>query len=150
MKVVLLKDVKGLGRKNDVKEVSDGYVRNFLIPKNLVKVATSKVLEEVAKIKSALEREEEADKKHLVELAKNLEDRPLRLKLRTDENGHLFGSVNKEVILKSLRDSGLITSERTEVKLDHPIKELGDYVVPIELNKGVRTEIKLIIERLPE
>lgn len=148
MRVVLLRDVKGLGKKNDIAEASDGYARNFLIPKGLVRVATPKVVAEVEKLKVAIEKEEIEENKHLIQLSEALKQRPLKLQLRVDEGGHLFGSVNKEIILKGLRDSGLITSERVEIELIHPIKELGEYVVPLGFNKGVRGEIKLIIERL--
>ncbi|MEK9173561.1 MAG: 50S ribosomal protein L9 [Patescibacteria group bacterium] len=150
MKVFFLEEVRGVGKKYDIKEVSGGYARNFLIPRKLAKLATPEVLKIASRLKENLDREELVLQKHLEGLARRIEERSLAFKLRVDQIGHLFGSVTKEMILRGLRDAGFISKERAEVVLEHPIKELGEHLVWVDLKKGVRAKLKLIIERLPE
>lgn len=86
--------------------------------------------------------------KHLEALAERLRERTLLFELKTDEStGAVFGSVNKEAILKALRANGLITTERVDIKLEHPLKALGSYEVEVDLKKGVRERLKLILRK---
>ncbi len=150
MKIFFLEEVKGVGKKYDIKEVNGGYARNFLFPRKLAKLATPEVLKTAYKLKENFEREQALLEKHLEELARRIEERSIVFKLRVDQIGHLFGSVTKEMIQRGLRDAGLVTKERVEIDLDHPIKELGEHAVWVDLKKGVRAKLKLVIERLPE
>lgn len=137
MKVILLEDVRGVGKKYDVKEVSDGYARNFLFVANLAKPATSAAVKELETL-TKKQREEEAELvKHLEALARKMHETTIEFELKTDEKGSVFGSVTKDAILKALRDHRLITKERVEIKLDHPLKELGDHRVTIGLTKNI-------------
>ncbi len=108
MKIILLRDVRGLGKKNEVREASDGYVRNFLLPNNLAKVAAPEILKGHNKVLEKMTAEDMAGKKRLEELSRELETRSLEFHLKTDKSGAVFGSVNKDMILKGLRDSKLI------------------------------------------
>jgi len=145
MKVIFLQDVKGLGRKYDVKNVSDGYARNFLFPKNLAEPATPAAEAKIAKMRAEHEKDETALAKRLHEIARTLSDTALQFELDADESGSIFGSVNKEAISKALREHGFVTNERVEITLDHPIKKVGEYVVPIDLKKGVEAKVKIIV-----
>ena len=148
MKVILLEQIKGLGDKYDVKEVNGGYARNFLLPKKLVKIATPQALAELAGLKSRLEEERGELKKHLTEIARRISERSLKFPLRVDEKGHPFGSVTKEMIMGGLRDVGFVAKERVGIKLDHPLKEVGDHIVEVDLKLGITTKLKVSIERL--
>ncbi|MBI3588917.1 MAG: 50S ribosomal protein L9 [Candidatus Liptonbacteria bacterium] len=149
MEVILLEDVVKIGKKHEIKSVPDGYARNFLFPKKLAKAATSQSEKELTKLKSLLEKEEVESKKHLAVLAQKISDRNLKFSLRTDKGGRPFGSVTKKMILKGLREHGLVTKDRVEIKLSHPLKELGEHLVEVNFKKGIRAELKVIIERLP-
>ena len=145
MKVILLEDVKKIGNRFDVKEVSDGYARNFLIPNGLADVATAAALKELEKRKEKMEKEDHELMKRLEEISRLLKDRSLEFPVKTGANGEVFGSVTKEMILKGLRDSGLLRTERAEIKLERPLKELGEHKVELHLKKGIKAELKVIL-----
>ena len=142
MRIILLQDVKGIGKKNDVKNVSDGYARNFLMPQGLARVANEQSLGELSSVK----KNDEATEERLNRLAKLLSERELQFHLKVDKKGVVFGSVNKDEILNGLRDTGLITKDRVEVKIPKPLKKLGIHEVEIHLPKGITTKLKIKIE----
>ena len=143
MKIILLEDVKKIGKRFDVKEVSDGYAKNFLFPKGLAEVATPFALKELEKKKDAMEKEEHETVKHLDEIARKINERSLEFPIKTGANGEVFGSVTKEMILKGLRDTGLTRTERVEIKIERPLKELGEHKVEVYLKKGIKAELKV-------
>ncbi len=145
MKIILLQDIQGVGKKNDIKEVSDGYARNFLFQNNLAKPATPVNIKELENLKSKLDKKEIELKKHLEELARKINEISLEFMLKTDEAGSVFGSVTKEMILKSLRENHLVTKERVEITLDHPLKAFGEHKIPVDLKKGITAELKIIL-----
>ena len=145
MKIILSQDVRSIGKKNDVKEVSDGYARNFLFPNNLAKPATPANVKALEILKTKFTQEEAELKKHLEELARNIGGIALEFTLKTDEAGSVFGSVTKEMILKSLREHHFVIAERVEIELSHPLKEFGEHIVPLDFKKGIKTELKVIL-----
>ncbi|MGC8776190.1 MAG: 50S ribosomal protein L9 [Minisyncoccia bacterium] len=145
MKVILLEDVKGVGKKYEIKNVSDGYAKNFLIPKKLAKIATKEEIKKIENLKSKLIEQEKELIKHLESIARLINERFIEFNLKADEKGTIFGSVNKEMILKALREHKLITKERIDVLLEHPIKEVGEHKVKIDLKKGITAELKVIV-----
>lgn len=148
MKVILCQDVRGLGKKNEVKDVSDGHARHFLIPKNLAVPATPSAL---AKLNIQLAQHaahEEAELIHLRKLAELLKNRPLEFHLRTDGKS-VFGSITKEMILAALRKEGWLGAERVEIKLAHPVRELGEFRIPVDLKKGIAAELTLQVRSQP-
>ncbi len=146
MKVILSQDIKSVGNKNDVKEVSDGYARNFLFPNNLAKAATPANLKQLERLKAHATEEEAELKKHLDELARKIKGISLQFTLKTDGAGSVFGSVTKEMILKSLRENHIVTKERVDVTLTHPLKTFGEHKIPVDLKKGIATELKIILK----
>lgn len=146
MKIILLEDVRGVGKKYEVKEVRDGYVRNFLFPNKLANPATPANLKNLEQLKAHLKREENKIKRHLEALANQINERSLVFPVKTNSAGGVFGSVTKEMILKGLRDNQFITKERIDIKLDHPLKELGGHLVEIYLKKGIKANLRVIIE----
>ncbi len=145
MKVIFLKDVKNVAKKYDLKDVADGYARNFLLPNDFARPATPTALKELEILKEKAEREAEGLKKHIEGLRRKINERTLEFHLKTDESGSVFGSVNKETILQALRDSDLVTKERLEIKIAHPIKELGDHKIPVRFKDGSEAELKITV-----
>jgi len=142
MKVIFLQDVKDFGKKFDVKNVKDGYARNFLLPRNLAKIATSQAIKQLEAQKAAWGKQEIEAKNKLEALAKEISEKELHFTLKTGDKGEIFGSVTREDIKNklSLSDSDI------EINLERPIKKLGSHQVEINLGKGVKTKIKIIIE----
>jgi large subunit ribosomal protein L9 len=145
MKIILLQDIKGVGKKYDAKDVADGYARNFLLPNKLAEIATPSSLKELEIRKSEMNKNEQESKKHTEELLRQMKERTLEFFLKTDEAGSIFGSVNKDAILKALRDAGLVTKERVEIELTHPLKEFGEHKIGIRFRNGMSGDIKVII-----
>src|SRR5579863_7927448 len=145
MKIILLADVRNVGRRREVKEVNDGYARNFLFPNKLAEPASASALKKIAVIKANEEKEDGALRKHLESIARKISEMKIRFQLKMGADGSVFGSVNKEAILKALREHGLVTKERVDILLDRPLKALGEYAVPLDLKKGVTAQLVVVI-----
>lgn len=145
MKIVLFADVRGLGKKNEVKNVSDGYAMNFLLPQKLAKKADAPTLGQVA----IVEKNEAETEKRLKELARRISEKNLQFTLKTDKTGAVFGSVGKEDILKGLRDTGLITKDRVEIKIPKPLRELGAHEAEVHFKKGIAAKVKITLQPQP-
>lgn len=143
MKVILLKNVDKLGKEGEVKEVADGYARNFLIPQELAKPATEQALREAESSAAKKSKVVQADLEEAQKLAEQLDGRELFIKVK-EKDGTLFGSVNEKTIAKTFADEGL-KIESESVKLEEPIKEVGDYDVRLELPHGLEANIKVIL-----
>lgn len=142
MKVIFLKDVKGQGKKGEVKEVSDGYGRNFLIAKGLAREATSGNVKEIEAIKKSEQKRKEDELKKAKELANTLEEMTLTIKSKAGENGRLFGAVTSKQIADELKRSKIIIDKR-KIILDDPIRTLGVTQVQIKLYPEVTAKLKL-------
>ena len=138
MRVIFLKEIKGVGKKLDVKNVSDGYARNFLFPQGLAKIATEETVKNLEAQKAATVKEEEKVKNELIALSKVLENKEFEFKVKTGEKGEVFGSVTKNDIEKSIS-----APEDIEVLLDKPIKKLGEHRVEVNLGKGIKANLKI-------
>ncbi len=149
MKVIFLEDVRNVGKKFEVKEVSDGYARNFLFVNQLAEPATVGALKKIEAMKAAHEKEDHELRAHLETIARKFADTKLEFELAADKSGALFGSVNKESILKALREHNLVGKERVEIDLKYPIKEVGEHIVPIDLKKGVTAKLTIVVKKIP-
>ena len=143
MKVVLLKDVEKLGREGEIKEVAEGYARNFLIPQNFVKPATEQAIQEVELRKEKKTKSDQMELAEVQKIAEQLDGRELFIKVK-EKDGTLFGSVNEKTIAKTFADEGLKIDPK-KVKLEEPIKDVGDYDVKLELDHGLEANIKVIL-----
>ncbi len=141
MKVILLKDVKGTGKKGDIKEVSDGHARNFLIPRGLAKEATSSSIKEHdAQEKSAKKRIEE-DTKHAKELKSTLENHKFEFVVKAGDSGKLFGAItNKEISEKIKSDLG-IDIDKKKIAISGGIKSTGSHDVVVKLYREISAKI---------
>ena len=147
MRVILLQDIKSLGRRGDIKNAADGYARNFLIPKNLAKPATSTALKELESQKVTLERQLQELKTEIENIEKATASQPLILTIKVGEKGEVFGSIGAGEIGERLAGKfPVLKSTDLKVEAGH-IRELGRREVEIKL-KGV--EGKITIEVQPQ
>jgi len=142
MKVILLQTIKGLGNKFDIKNVKDGYGRNFLLPRGLAKIASEDVIKKLETQKAAWEKGEQEIKTKLEALAKELSSQEFKFTLKTGKKGEVFGSVTKDDIKSKLSMPDI------EIELERPIKTLGEHQVEIDLGKGIKAKVKVITEPL--
>ncbi|WP_291492524.1 50S ribosomal protein L9 [Desulfurella sp.] len=149
MRVVLLEDIENLGLAGDVLDVKDGYARNFLLPKKLALKATKenvKLIEE--KRNSIIKR---AQKRLQLEQAKKeqLDGLTIELKAKTGEGGKLFGSIGTNDIYTALKEKQ-IEIDKKSIRLEDPIKQIGEYEVTISLYRDIKAKIKVIVRSLDE
>ena len=143
MKVILLQDVKSLGKAGQVVEVSPGYARNMLLPKKLGVEATPKAMNDL-KLKKAHEDKMAAQAlAEAKELSQKLEKAPVTVKIKTGENGKVFGSVSSKEIAEETKKQLGIEIDKKKIVLASPIKELGETVVPVKLHPQVTAQLKV-------
>lgn len=143
MKVVFLQDVRNVARKGEVKDVAEGYARNFLLPKKMAKLATENAIKEVETKKREEKKKQEAHLATMKEYVQKLHGKDVRLKSK-EKDGKLFGSISAKNIVQKLKEGG-ISLEEKNVILKEPIKMVGQYPIKIELANGVEARINLII-----
>ena len=143
MKVLLIKDVKSLGKAGDVKEVKDGYGRNFLIAKGFAKLATDEVIKEYQEKKAKEEKEKEEELKRLKELAKKLDKLEIVITKKAGENGHIFGAVTKDEIAEALKKQHNIEIDKKHItdKKEKAIKSIGEHEVDLKLGNGIHATL---------
>jgi len=146
MKVILLDDVAKVGRRGEVRDVSDGYARNFLIPKKLALSATAGNLKNLQHIKTQQEAKASRVKAEAESLRERIEALTYEERRQASEEGKLFGSVTAQDIVDFL-DGQKIKIERRRVLLDEPIKGLGESAVPIRLHGDVTARLKVNVVR---
>ena len=146
MRVILLKDVKSIGRKDDIKNVSDGYARNFLIPKGLAIPATPSAIKQVEAGKAKQSAETNTLRTRLEKIQTGFNERPLAFVLKVGEKDKAFGSITNEDIRQKLLDENIDATP----KLERPIKTTGTHQVPIDLGNGVSGEVKIEVKPEPQ
>ncbi len=146
MKVILLDDVAKVGRRGEVREVSEGYARNFLIPKKLALTATPGNLKGLTHIKKQQEAKADRVKADAESLRERIEALTYEERRQASEEGKLFGSVTSQDIVDFLEKNG-IRLERRRVHLEEPIKVLGDSTVPVRLHPEVTARLSVNVVR---
>jgi len=141
MRVILLQDIRGIGKKYEVKDIAEGFGTNYLLPRKLVQPATPGNLARLAAAKARLEHDDTEAIKQLTALRDKLASVRLEFPVRTDDTGAVYGSVTKEAILKAMRDHDWLGPERIEIQLEHPLKTLGEHRVPVDLKHGLTAEL---------
>jgi len=142
---ILLQDVESLGERGHVVDVAPGYLRNFLIPRKLAQQATPGALEEAKRRMEAAERAEKARAEREAEAAGLLSKTVLTIHQRAGEDGKLFGSVGPKEIVDALRDARDLRIDKRKVRLEQPIREIGTFMIEIELADGTVAAVKTII-----
>lgn len=146
MKVILLQDVKSVGKKDEIVNVSDGYARNFILKKNLGVEATSKALND---LKLHQQNEDKLAKEKLEnakEFAKELSDKSITVSMKAGKDGRAFGSVSTKEIATAAKEQLGYDLDKKKMQLKEPIKNLGTYMVPIKLHTKVTAELKVIVK----
>ena len=146
MKVILLDDVTKLGRRGEVREVSDGYARNFLIPRKLALTATAGNLRNLQHIKTQQEAKADRVRGAADEVRRRIEALVFEERRQASEEGKLFGSVTAQDVVDFLEQRG-VGVERRRVLLEEPIKTLGETQVPIRLHPEVMAQLKVHVVR---
>lgn len=144
MKVILLQDVDGLGKKYEVKEVKSGHARNFLLPQKQARAATKEALRWLADQKEVIEKKAEEDLKKSQGLASGLDGLEVSIATKVGNEGQLFESVNSQKIVEKLKEMGFEV-KKSQIKLQNPIKELGEFTINITLDHNLEAEIKLSV-----
>ena len=144
MKVVLLKDVKGTGKKGEIKEVSDGYAKNFLLKNGSAKVANASALNENAMRKESDAYHKEMEKQAAKALADRLASSKVIVEIKCGENGKTFGSVTTKEISDALNKQGYEVDKR-KIELKEPLKTIGSYKINIKLHPEISAQIDLEI-----
>ncbi|NBV72936.1 50S ribosomal protein L9 [bacterium] len=146
MKVILKEDVQNLGQQGDVVEVKSGYARNYLMPQKLAILFTKQQKKSIEEAQRVEERKLEREKGQLESVLKQVEDLSLSLKMQSEEDSKLFGSVTKLDIVKLLEENG-ITIDKKYVDLPSPIKTLGEHKVNIMFTKEMSASFTLTVEK---
>lgn len=146
MEIILLQDVKALGKKGEIVKVSDGYARNFILPKKLGIEATKQNMFELNNQKAA----EEKRQKDLLEEAKKqaakLSELSIKVSIKAGEGGKTFGSVSTKEIAAAIKEQYGLDIDKKKLQLNDPIKHAGSYTVPVKLHPQVAAELKVTVE----
>ena len=146
MKIILLDDVAKVGRRGEVRDVSDGYARNFLIPKKLALSASAGNMKNIEHIKQQAHAKADRVKDDAEAMRQRIETLTLEERRQASEEGKLFGSVTSQDIAEFLDKHG-VKVERRRIQLDEPIKTLGDTTVPIRVHQDVTAQLKVTVSR---
>jgi large subunit ribosomal protein L9 len=147
MKVVLTRDVKDLGTAGEVKEVSDGYARNFLFPRKLAIPASAAALKQVEAREQAVAKREAREELQARALAQRLKDQPIRIFPKVGEQGRLYGSVTAADVAEALSKQVGQPIDKRKIELHEPIRQLGEYQVPYRLTRTVAVTLNVSVER---
>lgn len=150
MEVILLKDVKGTGKKGEVKNVSDGYANNFLLKKGLAKEATSAARQEMMAKKKAVKREENEILEAAEQDKKKIEENPIEIHEKAAEDGRLFGSVTTKQIAKELEKQLGIKVDKRKINQVNPMRAVGTQKVEVKLHKEVTAELMVRVNEISE
>lgn len=147
MKVILLQDVKSLGKKGEIVDVSDGYARNFIFPKKYGVEANAKNLNDLKLQKANDEKVAAENLAKAQELSGKLKDRKVVVKLKAGEGGKTFGSVSSKEIVEAAAEQLDLEIDKKKIQIADPIKNLGDYEVTVKLHPQVNATLKVTVEK---
>ncbi|HTK33460.1 MAG TPA: 50S ribosomal protein L9 [Candidatus Paceibacterota bacterium] len=147
MKIILLKDIKNVGKKFDIKEVNDGHALNMLIPRGLAIPATASAVKRVEADKAKMAGEMKIQHELLVQNIKAIEATTLTLSGKANDKGHLFAGIHSDVIVKELHVQARIEIDPSFIQLEHPLKTVGEHVVTIQA-EGKSAQLKVVIKAL--
>jgi len=146
MKVILLKDIKGTGKKDQILEVSDGYGRNFLLPRKMAIEATSEALNSIEKSKQAAKHREDVKRDEAEQTARSLKGKVVVVKVRAGEAGRLYGSITTQEIADALKAQHGVELDKRKIELDEKVTSVGQTTITLKLYAGVSTKMNLVIE----
>lgn len=145
MEVILLEDVKSLGKKGQIVKINDGYARNYVLPKKLGLEANAKNLNDLKLEKARQAKQAAEELQEAKELAVKVEEKPVKLTMKTGEGGKTFGTIStKEISAEAKKQLGL-DIDKKKMKLDEPIKTLGTHIVIVKLHKEVTAKLTVVV-----
>jgi len=142
MKVILLQDVKGQGKKGELVSVSDGYARNFLLPRNLAMIADSQAMNELRNKEASVQYHREMDKKAAEEAAATLKDKTITIHAKAGQKGKLFGSVTTKEVSEAIEKQLSVTVDKRKINMKD-IKAYGTYTAEIKFTQGVSASVTI-------
>ena len=145
MKVILTEDVKSLGKKGEIVEVSDGYARNFILKKKKGIEANSQNMNDLKLKKANDDKIAKEQYEAALELKKQVEAEQIKVAIKTGEGGKAFGSVSSKEIAEEVKKQMDLTVDKKKVQLKEPIKALGTFTVPVKLHTKVTAELKVVV-----
>ena len=143
MKVILQQDVKGTGKKGEVKEVSDGYARNFLLPKKLAIPADNTAMKELNEKNKSQELKAQKEYEEALALGKKMEELSVTIYSKAGEGSRLFGSMTAKDIAEQIKKQHNIEVDKRKIHLEEPIRTLGSTIVDIKIHKKVTTKMRV-------
>jgi large subunit ribosomal protein L9 len=146
MKIIFLKDVPGQGRRGEIKEVSEGYAANFLVPKKLAQLATANIQVKIAKESKEAEIKKLKEIEKLNHLKSELEKRTFTLKVKVGDKGQVFGGVHEKDIAEVINQKMNANIDRHQVEIGAPIKQIGIHDVKLKLTSGISANVKINVE----
>ncbi len=146
MQVLLIKDVKGLGKRGEIKDVKDGYGKNFLIAKGFAQHATNEVINKWKSDQKKMAEAEAAEIEQLKDIAKSLEAITVKITKKMGANGALYGAITKEDISEALKSGHNIDIDKKHIEMANPIKTTGIFEVDAKLGHGIHGTIKIDVE----
>jgi len=144
MRVILLQDIENVGKKYDIKDVKNGYARNFLLPKGLAKLATRKTLKWLELQKEIEAKKAEEELKRFQEIASAIDGQEIIIPVKIGEENQFFESITSQKIAEKLKELGF-DIKKNQIDLPEPIKEVGEFPIKIHLEHNLEAEIKVII-----
>ena len=147
MKVILLDNIKGVGKKDQILEASDGYARNYLLPRKLAVEANAENMSKLNNKKDATAYKKDLEKQAAEEIAKKLKGILLKIKVKAGENGKIFGGVTAKEIAENLNSQYQIGVDKKKIELKEQIKTLGSFSVNIKLYEGVVGTLKIEVRQ---
>ena len=147
MKLLLEQDVKGTGKKGEIVEVSDGYARNFLLPRKLAAPADAQAINAASIQKSAAAHRKFQAGLQARDLAKQLEGAAVTVRAKVGENGHLFGAITGKEIATAIAEQKQVEIDKKKISLSDPIRALGEYTVRVSLYENTFAQVKVVVEK---
>ena len=145
MKVILLDNIKGVGKKDEVINASDGYARNFLFPKNLAVEANAENMSKLKNKQDSAKHKKDVEKEKALEIVGKLKDITLTIKVKAGDNGRIFGGVTSKEISENLKSQYKIDVDKKKIVLNETIKNLGVFNISIKLFEGVVGNLKVSV-----
>ena len=143
MKVILLDNIKGVGKKDEVINASDGYARNFLFPRKLAVEANAENMSKLKNKQDSAQHKKDVEKEKAEEIAKKLKDITVSIKVKAGDNGRIFGGVTSKEISESLKEQFKIDIDKKKIVLNETIKNLGVFNVSVKLFEGITGTLKV-------
>ncbi len=145
MKVILLQDVRGSGKKDQIIEVSDGYARNFLLPRKLAKEATAEAVNSIKNAQSAAKHRDDVKKAEAEAKARELKGKVVKMSVRGGESGKLYGAITGDQIAQAIKEQHGLEIDKRKIETEGAVRAAGNYDLTLKLAAGVSTKLTLVV-----